>query len=446
MISSITQFDAAAVLTAAARHAAAATALAAGVWGLTRLWRNPHAGRPLWGAVLLKLLCPPLVAVAVGLPTNRDRQGAAPRTPEPPVTSAAPIAPESRDRQGASPPAPEPLETPPPLVVPPPAPAVAPSIAARTRPLPAGRGSGGFAAGLLTVWLAGTALLWTLAAVRAWRFGHRVRRLPDAGADLAARLAAAAASMNVPPPRLKLSDAVGPLAWAAPVRFGRFRRPMIVAPGELLNGLPPDAAEALLAHECAHLARRDELWRCAELAACGLWWWLPTAWLAASAGRRREELCCDAAVLRARRHSPDPAGPLAAALLAAAEFLHSRKVSPVPTPASGAGRPGFLKERFTMICEDKIPARPGRWFRWPLAAAAVSAALVGVTAAGPRTMGCPRTGPLPRPIRPTTPRRKPHRPATPNRPGRTPRRTAGIRRTATGRSPTRRTSRGTSRR
>ena len=389
MIDFFAQFPAPAeVLTAAAWHAAAATALAAGVWVLTRLWRNPHAGRPLWGAVLLKLLCPPLLAVAVGLPavepasaTNRDRQGAVPSTTELPATAADPVRSWNRDRQGAALSTPTPRETPPVFIeAPPTAPAAAPFSPARTEPLPHGRGSIRPAATVLTVWLAGTIILWTLAAARAWRFCRRVRRLPDAGPDLTARLAAAAALMNVPPPRLKVSQSVGPLAWAAPVRFGRFRRPAVVVPGELLNALPADAAEALLAHECAHLARRDELWRCAELAACGLWWWLPTAWLAASAGRRREELCCDAAVLRARRDAPDPAGPLAAALLAAAEFLHSRKASPVPTPASGAGRPGFLKERFTMICQNNIPARPGRWLRWPLAAAAVCLAAVGVTA------------------------------------------------------------------
>ena len=84
-----------------------------------------------------------------------------------------------------------------------------------------------------------------------------------------------------------------------------------------------------------------------------------------SAGRRCEELCCDAAVLRARRESPDPAGPYAAALLAAAEFLHSRTTSPVPSPASGAGRPGFLKERFTMICEDRVPPAPAANYAGP---------------------------------------------------------------------------------
>ena len=404
------------VLTAAGWHAAAATGLAVAVWAVTRLWRNPHAGRPLWGAVVLKLLCPPLLAVAVWAPafdtnrarqeaapsasepppsaadsdppTNRDREGAARATPVP-QNAAAPVSPESRDRQGAHStpersPAAE-FRSPPRQ----PRPAVVPRRStrperSRATSLPHGRGSvNKFSpvTALLAAWAAGTLLIWSLAAVRAWRFGRRVNRLPDAGPDYQERLAAAAGSLGIAPPRLKLSATVGPLAWAHPVRFGSLNRPAVVVPEALLSDLPPDAAEALLAHECAHLARRDELWRCLELLACGLWWWLPTAWLAASAGRRCEELCCDAAVLNARRSAADPAGPYAAALLAAAEFSHLRSPRPAPLPASGAGRPAFLKQRFTMICQNRVPARPGRRLRWPLAAAALALAAVGVTAA-----------------------------------------------------------------
>ena len=372
-------------LTAGLTHAAAATALAAGVYVLTRFWRNPHAGRALWGAVVLKLLCPPLLAVAVALPTfapatNRDRQGAAPSTPEPIVTAADPVRRWNRDLQGAALPTVAPRDTPPILIeAAPPAPAAAPTPRTRTETLPDGRGSIDPAAAVLAVWLAGTIFLWTLAAARAWRFGRRVRRLPDAGEDLTARLAAAAASMNVAAPRLKVSDAVGPLVWAGPVRFGRFGRPVVVVPGALADGLADAAAGALLAHECAHLARRDELWRWLELGVCGAWWWLPTAWLAASAGRRCEELCCDAAVLESRRDSPDPAGPYAAALLAAAEFLQRNQRKRVPSPASGVGRPAFLKRRFEMICQNALPRRPARGVRYGVFTAAACAVAVGVT-------------------------------------------------------------------
>ena len=382
------------LLHAAAWHAGAATALAVAVFVVTRFWRNPHAGRLLWGAAVLKLLCPPLLAVAVVFPAG----AAPPETSGSLLSPADTVPPTNRRLEGVSPSTPD-IPPTPPILAPPsavaPVPAAPPIIRDGEAALPHGRGSWGVpaAAAILLIWAAGTGLIWCLALVRAVRFGRGVRRLPDAGAGLQEHLEAAAAATGIEPPRLKIGPAgVGPLAWVRPVRR-RADRPAVVVPAGLLDGLPGDAAESLLLHECAHLARRDEWWRCAELLACGLWWWLPTAWLAAAAGRRCEELCCDAAVLRARRECPDPAGPYAAALLAAAEHLHANRHSPVPVPASGAGRPGFLQRRFTMLCEDRVPARPGRRVRWPLAAACLALIAAGVTAGQPPADDPPTAAP-----------------------------------------------------
>ena len=382
-------------LAAGLAHAAIATALAAAVWLLTRAWRNPHAGRVLWGAVLLKLLCPPLLAFAVWPatvaprlasparqervlprvepPTNRARQEAALSAP------ARPIAPAIEE--SFSPPSPPVFTAPLVGAAPvdrPPTPRSAP-----TEPLTDGRGSWGVSPAVLAlaVWLAGAVVVWTVAATRGVRFGRALRRLPGGDGRLDELLNRAAANAGIGPPVLKVAETVGPLVWATPVRFGAFHRPVVVVPGELMHELSDDAAGALLAHECAHLARRDECWRWLELAACGLWWWLPTSWLAASAGRRCEELCCDAAALAATGDRPDPAAPYAAALLAAAEFFNKSNVNRVPSPASGVGRPAFLKRRFEMICTDNLPRRPARGVRYTLLAAAACAVAVGVTAA-----------------------------------------------------------------
>ena len=374
-------------------HAAVASLLAAAVWGVARVWQNPHGGRVLWLGVVLKLACPPLVAVALlwpAPPQNRDRQGASPAaSPSPAAPAVAERTPVNRDRQGAPRPAPpsRPLPT-----VDVPTVRTAPLPAAESRKkstgaLPDGRGSwgGSFSPAivLVAVWAAGAVLLWLLAAVRSVRFGTALRRLPDGNARLARLLATAADRMNVPVPRLKVSPGVGPLVWAEP--FGR--RATVVVPAGLFDTLPDRQAVALLTHECAHLARRDHLVRWLELLACGLWWWLPTAWLAAAAGRRCEELCCDAAVLAAGRDEEDGGGDVAAAyaeaLLAAAAYLSESRRPAVPVPASGVGRPPFLKRRFEMILKDKLPARPGRRVRWPLTAAALLAAVVGVSFAGP---------------------------------------------------------------
>ena len=390
--------DAAGWLTLGATHAAVASLLAAVVWVFTRVWKDPHAGRVLWLGVVLKLACPPLVAVALLWPAsvpNRDRQGASRvASPSPAAPTAPAVAervPTNRDRQGAPRPAPpsRPLPT---VDVPTVRTAPLPATESRktsTGTLPDGRGSWSGALVLPAVWTAGAALLWLLAAVRSVRFGTAIRRLPDGDERLTRLLATAAARMNVAVPALKVSPNVGPLVWAGP-----FGRATVVVPGPLFDALPDRQAAALLAHECAHLARRDHLVRWLELLACGLWWWLPTAWLAAAAGRRCEELCCDAAVLaagREERAEEDGGGDVAAAyaeaLLAAAAYLSEARrpavPASVPVPASGVGRPRFLRRRFEMILQDKLPPRPGRRVRWPLTAAALLAAVVGVSVAGP---------------------------------------------------------------
>ena len=197
------------------------------MWGLTRLWRNPHAGRPLWGAVLLKLLCPPLLAVAVTAPaieTNRDRQGAAPSTPgliaddrrrPGDATGAATVREHPCRRPNLWKRRPRsscPRPRPPPRRFLPPARSRSLTVAAPSTPPPPCSRSGSPARSS------------SGPSPRCGRGGSAVGcgGCRTRGTTLAARLAAAAASMNVPPPRLKVSESVGPLAWAGPVRFGRF--------------------------------------------------------------------------------------------------------------------------------------------------------------------------------------------------------------------------------
>ena len=355
-------------------HAGVVTLLALGVWLLTRVWRNPHVGRALWLAVLLKLVCPPIWAV------NYERAAEPPPSPARQEGAALDGELFARSEPVVAVP-PEPIASPPPIDV---ANEQRPHPA--ERPLPDGRGSKRAAPAApidfmtlsAVAWAVGALLVWLSAAVRSLRFVRSIRRLPDGDERLTALLTRSAARMKVRPPRLKTSDDVGPLLWAVP-----FRRATVVVPAGLFDALPDDRAEALLAHECAHLARRDHWVRWLELCVCGLWWWLPTAWLAAAAGRRCEELCCDAAVLAAGDSSGDHAAAYAEGLLAAAEYLSKAKRPPIPLPASGVGRSPFLKRRFEMILSDRLPRRPGRGVRTLLGGLAAGAVLVGVSFAQP---------------------------------------------------------------
>ena len=73
--------------------------------------------------------------------------------------------------------------------------------------------------------------------------------------------------------------------------------PHLVLPEELWGRLDAAQQDAVLAHELAHLKRRDHWVRRLEALACGLYWWDPVAWWAHREVERAEERCCDAWVL-----------------------------------------------------------------------------------------------------------------------------------------------------
>lgn len=75
--------------------------------------------------------------------------------------------------------------------------------------------------------------------------------------------------------------------------------PRLIFPDALWGRLDPEQRDALLAHELAHLKRRDHWVRLLEIVVTGLYWWNPLVWWARCAVREAEERCCDAWVVRA---------------------------------------------------------------------------------------------------------------------------------------------------
>ena len=124
--------------------------------------------------------------------------------------------------------------------------------------------------------------------------------------------------------------------------------PHLVLPEELWGRLDAAQQDAVLAHELAHLKRRDHWVRRLEALACGLYWWDPVAWWARREVERAEERCCDAWVLWAL---PTAAGAYAEALVMTAVYLSGLR-QPLPLGASGVGRLSPLKGRLQMILSD----------------------------------------------------------------------------------------------
>jgi beta-lactamase regulating signal transducer with metallopeptidase domain len=150
------------------------------------------------------------------------------------------------------------------------------------------------AAAVALLWLAGSAaLLLRLAA------GHRRARqilsdslpMPEGKAPAALRELCAEAGLTRPV-ALRSSAAIGSL-----VLYGLVR-PMILAPRAWLKELAPQDIRALLAHEVAHVRRRDVLANLLQRAAEAVLFFHPGAWLASRRITLAREELCDAWALR----------------------------------------------------------------------------------------------------------------------------------------------------
>src|SRR5262249_21456549 len=119
----------------------------------------------------------------------------------------------------------------------------------------------------------------------------------------------------------------------------------------LWNRLGEDERATLLAHELAHLRRRDHWVRGLELLATGLYWWNPVVWWARRELRAAEEECCDAWVVWTL---PESARAYARALVSPVAYLCEARPA-LPPVASGFGHMYLLKRRLTMILRGTTP-------------------------------------------------------------------------------------------
>ena len=105
----------------------------------------------------------------------------------------------------------------------------------------------------------------------------------------------------------------------------------------------------ILAHELAHVCRRDYLVRWLEWTACVCFWWNPVVLFAQRNLRAMEEICCDELVISSLNPKPKF---YANSLLSAIEFLAKPVLRP-PAIASEINSDGFLERRFKMIIANK---------------------------------------------------------------------------------------------
>ncbi|MBF9238299.1 hypothetical protein I2I05_12915 [Hymenobacter sp. BT683] len=176
---------------------------------------------------------------------------------------------------------------------------------------------------------------------------HRVRPL---GAVWQARLTALAERSGVRRPVALLESAL----VQVPLVVGHLR-PVILLPLGVVAGLPPASLEAILAHEIAHVMRRDYLVNLLQTAAEVLFFYHPAVWFLANCVRTERENCCDDA---ATALCGGDSLRLARALTALAEWSQSAVVPANPRLALAAmGGRGALLSRVRRLVQRR-PAAP----------------------------------------------------------------------------------------
>ncbi|OGX85284.1 hypothetical protein BEN48_14870 [Hymenobacter glacialis] len=176
---------------------------------------------------------------------------------------------------------------------------------------------------------------------------YRVRPLSQAWQD---RVAVLAARSGLRRPVALLESAL----VRVPLVVGHVR-PVILLPLGAIAGLSPVYLEAILAHELAHVLRRDYLVNLLQTVAEVLFFYHPAVWFVASCVRTERENCCDDA---ATALCDGDALRLARALTALAEWSQSAVVPTAPRLALAAiGSRGALLNRVRRLVQRR-PAAP----------------------------------------------------------------------------------------
>ena len=344
-------------------NAGAAGLIALLAWAASRVVRRHAVVHGLWLLALVKLVTPPIAPLPLlpawtGLPLTLGR-------PSPTVVAIPVPGPEDT----ALPAAFAAVEAPdvplrPSLVV---RPAVGTDLRAATATVPRSTPPAPRIDWRAAAWALLAAGALAIAGLAAWRFARFGRLLacarpaPPSVADRSSALAERIGLRHAPPVLL-VPARIPPMLW--PARGG----PRLLLPEKLTADLRADELDALLAHELAHVRRRDHWVRLVEIAATALFWWYPVTWWARRALRRAEERCCDEWVLRLL---PRSAEAYANGLLKSLTFVAE---SSVPAVASGLGPVDDIEARLKEI----LMTRPAPRLAVPLRLALAGAAALGL--------------------------------------------------------------------
>lgn len=143
----------------------------------------------------------------------------------------------------------------------------------------------------------------------------------------------------------------------APFVWGMGKEVLLVLPQQVVAHISDTQLKGVIAHEVAHIKRRDHLVRWVEWIATVVFWWNPILWMAKYNLRIQEELACDSVAVA---NSSISSSDYAHALFEIVTLLASRS-GYQPSFASQYTSGGQLKRRIEMIVSNKLPGKSPRW-------------------------------------------------------------------------------------
>lgn len=228
---------------------------------------------------------------------------------------------------------------------------------------------------LAVIWLLGSGVIFFWSLTRVFRFNYLLKmesNIAPQALQTSARRIAHRLGLKAAPTIHTTSAHLSPMVWWI---GGKVR---VVIPLSLIHQMDTKESEWILAHELAHVRRRDYLVRWIEWLACVCFWWNPLVWWARHRLRFNEEICCDDLVLASFNPSPHT---YATALLNAIEFLARPGIRP-PVMASEMNSGGFLERRFKMITSKTTNRAASRWPQVCVILLAVAILPIGLAVAG----------------------------------------------------------------
>jgi beta-lactamase regulating signal transducer with metallopeptidase domain len=315
-------------------NAVVVAALTPVVWLLCRmLCSRPAVGHLLWFLLLLKLVAPPVVDWPWSIDLSRTSASTAPQVTPPAVANTSALL----EDEGPFDPASEfvDLET------------IAIPIASESFETASIEPRPSIESLAVIVWAVGAAALLGFMLVGLWRQRQIVRNAAIAPEHLVSVVARIARQFGVRPPRVIVSERITTPAICC------LGRPTLIWPATMNARNVVADCQGVVAHELAHLARRDHYFLYAEFVVMLCCWWNPLVWLIRRRLCETRELACDARALSA---VDQPRGDYAQRLL---NLSVSRPSLLLVAPAFGAGNLSrrFLKRRLIMVFDEGVHGR-----------------------------------------------------------------------------------------